>query len=143
MEIPEELQEHKQYSFEVYFRNVLINKARNLHKRNRIRQEHEALFSDLPDKMVESFPWEDEYDLSSPLSFQFLGKDFVLSNYALADAINLLLPKYKEVLLLSFFMEYSDEQIAKILNIPVSTVGTRRRSAIRRLKERMENDDDQ
>ncbi len=26
MEIPEELKEHKQYSFEVYFRNVLINK---------------------------------------------------------------------------------------------------------------------
>ena len=33
MEVAAELMEHKQRSFEVYFRTVLINKARSLHKK--------------------------------------------------------------------------------------------------------------
>lgn len=137
MKVSAELMEHKQYSFEAYFKKVLINKARNLHKKRKIQQAREILFSDLPVETVMAFSYEDQYDLSLPSTYEWQGQRFKFENRALDEALRCLLPKYREILLLAYFMDYTDAQIAERLNIPLSTVGDRRRNAIQRLKERM------
>jgi RNA polymerase sigma-70 factor (ECF subfamily) len=48
--------------------------------------------------------------------------------------------KYREVLILYFFEELSYEEIAKILQIPVSTVGVRLRRGKEKIKVLMEKD---
>lgn len=133
--------EHKQYSFEAYFKKVLINKARNLHKKRIHHQTREILFSDLPNEIVLAYAYEDQYDFSMPSTCEWQGQRFTFENRALGEALRYLLPKYREIILLSYFNDCSDIQIAKCLNIPLSTVGDRRRRAIQQLKERLNNTD--
>ena len=45
------------------------------------------------------------------------------------------LPRFRDVLYLAYFMQYSDKEISELLKIPVSTVTTRRRSTEDKLKE--------
>lgn len=134
--------EHKRYSFEVFFKRVLINKARNLHKKRKQQQDQEISFSDLPVETVMAFSYEDQYDLSLSSSYVWEGERVKFENKALGEALRLLLPKYREILMLSYFMDCSDAEIAAQLAIPISTVGARRRNAIQRLRERMDETDE-
>ena len=70
-----------------------------------------------------------------------MGRYIEQTNRELSGALKLLMPKYRDPLLLSYFVGYSDAEIAKLLDVPVSTVGDRRRNAIRQLRERMEKPD--
>lgn len=142
MKVSAELMEHKQYSFEAYFKKLLINKARNLHKKRKQQQSREILFSDLPIETNMAFSYEDQYDLRLSSNCMWQGKELKFENKALGEAIRLLLPKYREILVLSYFMDCSDIEIALRLAIPVSTVGDRRRNAIQQLRERMDETDE-
>lgn len=142
MNISAEVMEHKRYSFEVFFKRVLINKARNLHKKRKQQQEQEISFSDMPVETIMSFSYEDQYDLSLSSSYVWQGERVKFENKALGEALRLLLPKYREILMLSYFMDCSDAEIAARLAIPISTVGARRRNAIQRLRERMDKTDE-
>ncbi len=51
------------------------------------------------------------------------------------DALEMLPPKYKKILLLRYFKEYSYQQIGEILDKPVNTVGTLINRAKRKLVE--------
>ena len=89
----------------------------------------------LPTEAMIEPSYEDEYGLTEPLLF---GKATIyFSDPRLRAALASLLPKYREVLLLSYFMEYSDAEIGAQLGIPTSTVSGRRRAALRKLKEKM------
>ena len=59
---------------------------------------------------------------------------------AVEKYLNLIDNKYREVLILYFFEELSYEEIAKILQVPVSTVGVRLRRAKEKIKMLMEKD---
>ncbi len=52
----------------------------------------------------------------------------------LTQAIMLLPPKYKEVILLHFYQDMTFREMASVLNIAVSTVGNRVRQACNKLK---------
>ena len=55
-----------------------------------------------------------------------------------ANASNLFPPNKRSVLLLSFFGEYSDCEIARLLGISNATVSYRKKDALRRLRVMME-----
>ena len=138
----QKMAEHKRYTFEVFCKTVLRNKARNIHKKlNRIEQR-EVLFSDMPAELEAMLCREDDYDLTVRIPIKSNGKKFFVENKALAAALTILLPKYRELLYLSYFMEHSDSEISQLLDIPVSTVNNRRMSAIKRLREKMRSEDE-
>lgn len=89
-----------------------------------------------------SFSYEDVYHFSPPIELVSMGRYIEQTNRELSGALKLLMPKYRDSLLLSYFVGYSDAEIAKLLDVPVSTVGDRRRNAIRQLRERMEKPDE-
>lgn len=89
-----------------------------------------------------SFSYEDVYHFSPPIELESMGRYIEQTNRELSGALKLLMPKYRDPLLLSYFVGYSDAEIAKLLDVPVSTVGDRRRNAIRQLRERMEKPDE-
>lgn len=61
-------------------------------------------------------------------------------NYDLLDAITELDEKYKSVLVLRYFKDYSVKQIAEILDCPEGTVKTNIHRGIRELREKMRED---
>ena len=138
----QEMMEHKRYTFEVFCKTVLRNKARNIHKKIARIEQSEVLFADIPPVFEALLCCEDEYHLADRIAIKLDNKEFVVENETLAAALTLLLPKYKEILFLSYFMEYSDREIARVLGISPSTVTTQRASAIKRLREKMRSADE-
>ena len=128
-------EEHIQYAFEVFCKKVLKNKARNLHRKLNTQEGREITMSSLPTENIAEQSYEDEYKFSEPA---LLGKAIVyLDDPPLKVALASLPPKYKEVLLLFYFMGFSDKEIGDQLGVPASTVNKRRRTALRKLKEKM------
>lgn len=85
----------------------------------------------------------DNYSLDEPVVFDIRGQRILVGDLTLAKAIRSLLPKYQEVLLFSYFTDYSDVKISRILGISDRTVQSRRASALRRMRERLGKRDEE
>ena len=80
---------------------------------------------------------EDEYDLDT-CNFRVLGYDVEVKDALIAEALNLLSDKKREVVLLAYFLDMSDTEIAKLLNLRQSTIHYHRTSSLKSLKEFLE-----
>ena len=115
---------HKQYAFEDFMKTVLRNKARNIHKKLDIQEQREAAASNYDESIFDNLMTEDSYALETMIPFCVKEQIFI------GNALFYLQPKYRDVLLLSYFAEWSDSKIARYLNLPVSTVNSRRNQAL-------------
>ena len=60
------------------------------------------------------------------------------SDEQIGEALQYVLPNQRAVLLLSFFKEYTDMEIARLLGISHKTVAYRKKNAIKKLKSLLE-----
>lgn len=79
----------------------------------------------------------DEYEVESKC-FQVLGYDIEVKDALLAYAIQLLSEKKRDVVLLSYFMDMSDTEIARAMNLVRSTVHEHRKRSLELMKKIME-----
>ncbi len=77
----------------------------------------------------------DKYDSTQSVPLGLPELEMRISDPVLAAAIFQFLPRFRDVLYLAYFMQYSDKEISELLKIPVSTVTTRRRSTEEKLRE--------
>lgn len=101
------------------------------------RQRHEVLFSELSQKEISRLFTLDEYRAESKC-FQVLGYDIEVKDALLAETIQSLSEKRQKVVLLSYFMDMSDAEIARAMNLVRSTVHEHRRRSLELMKEIME-----
>ena len=101
------------------------------------RQEHEVLLSELSQKEQNRLFTVDEYKAENKC-FQVLGYDIEVKDALLAEAIQSLSEKKRKVVLLSYFMDMSDAEIARVMNLVRSTVLGHRRRSLELMKEIME-----
>ena len=134
--------ERVQYQFEAFCKLVLKNKARTLHKQLNRQEGREIALSTLPPEAIPEPGYEDEYHFTDPVLSTKQDWQVQIDNPVLRDALASLLPKYREVILLSYFMGYSDTEIAKQLGVQAKTVSSRRKNALSKLKERIGSIDD-
>ena len=106
-----------------------------LHKELTKQNHFEIPIEDLPPEMEQSMQYWDKYDFSQAVPLGLLEQEMRISDPVLAAAIFQFLPRFRDVLYLAYFMQYSDKEISELLKIPVSTVTTRRRSTEDKLKE--------
>ena len=132
---------HKQYAFEDFMKTILRNKARNIHKKLDIQEQREAAASNFDESIFDSLITEDSYVLETMMPFRVKEQVFVVTPH-IGNALSYLQPKYRDILLLSYFAEWSDSKIARYLSLPVSTVNGRRVQALQRLKRIMEYEKD-
>ena len=128
---------HKQYAFEDFMKTVLRNKARNIHRKLDIQEQREAAASDFDESIFDSLITEDSYVLDTMTSFSVKEHVFVVTPH-IGKALSYLQPKHRDILLLSYFAEWSDSKIARYLGLAVSTVNDRRIQALQKLKQIME-----
>ncbi len=79
----------------------------------------------------------DEYTLDHK-RFQVLEYDIDVKDALLAEAIQMLSDRKRDVVLLAYFMGMSDAEIARQLNLVRSTVGEHRKRALELMKKKME-----
>lgn len=80
---------------------------------------------------------EDEYDLKTRI-FQVLGYDVEVKDALIVEALKLLSDKKRDVVLLAYYLDMSDMEIAKLLNLRQSTIHYHRTSSLKSLKEFLE-----
>lgn len=121
-------------AFDAYCKTVLRNKARNHHKKSTRKNTIETSLDELPPELEESMQYKDSYDFSHAVPAGLTGQEMHIEDSALAAAVFQCQPRFREVLYLAYFMEYSDKEIREQLNIPTSTVISRRNSTLERLR---------
>ena len=106
-------------------RSYINSQKRNLTIDNCIIQE------------INSAQVEDDYHVYGR-TFTVRGISLVVRDEVMGECLQFIPPDKRAVLLLSYFGDYSDTQVARILDISNSTVIYRKKDALRRLRALME-----
>lgn len=125
-------------AFNGFCKRVLKNEAMNAHRDTKQRQLREVTFSDLSPLEENQLYVCDKYfaDDEAEQSFVVGGKEITAK--LLAEALHSLPDEKREAVLLYYFFDMNDAEIAKLQNIPRSTVQYRRTSSFDLLKRYLE-----
>ncbi|HFI0080781.1 TPA: RNA polymerase sigma factor [Streptococcus suis] len=99
----------------------------------------ELSFSEMEEHVINQFSYEDTYSIDLTF-FNLYGIDIGVKDELLSDALNSLSNQKRKIMLLYYFMDFNDLEIARILNISRSTVNEHRRSGLVSIKKFMEED---
>ena len=136
----EQYREHIEHTFNAFCKIVLYHAALNAYKKIRRKQQFEVSLDYLREFDFEPVTTTDEYFVryDVPTAFTVRGKTVVVKSEQLAAALLRLPEKRREVLLLWYYLGYSDEEIVKMCSISRSAVFRRRKIALHLLRKEME-----
>ena len=133
---PNRYYEHKQHAFDSFCKKVIRCEAYNAYRAIGRRQDLEITFSQLPEEAMETlatwdvYPWE---YTSFPV-----GSDVILiKDDRLAAALTALPQRFRDILLMYWFLELADREIGERLSLSRRTVNNRRQQAYELLKKLM------
>lgn len=133
--------EHKQHTFDSFCKKVLKYEAYNGYREISRKQMYEISFSELPEEAMEQLAVHDRYPWEYT-SFSVCGNVILIENDRLDDALNELPQENREILLMYWFLDMTDREIAEYLHLARKTVNNRRLKSYRLLKELMGGDTD-
>lgn len=133
----EQFRNYQEQSFDAFCKKVVRNEAINIHNRLAALAEKETPLSALSHSELSAFYYEDTY---RPYQKTYYVQDHPIHVYdqALGDVLQFLTPSRRDVILLCFFMDYSDSDIARLLRISSPAVSARKAVALKKLKELLE-----
>ena len=119
--------------YDSFAKTVLRNKCRKLMKSKKRRNEHETVGTAKMQYLFEREPYHDVYPSEQLV---FCGDEYacIIGNETLYQAMMLLKEEERAILVLDFWYELSDEEIAKKFHITVRTVYNRRQRAFKTIK---------
>ena len=127
-------EEHIRHTFDAFCKKVLRNEARDYLDEIVRKRSREISLSELPAEAMAQFAAYDRY-FAEDSAFDILGCTVYVDNPELAQAIAALPKDKQEVILLFYFLEMSDYEIARRLNMIRRSVTYRRTSTLTLLKE--------
>ena len=124
---------YKEQQFDAFCKAIIRNESADAHRALSKRFAREISVENMIFAELSSLQISDEYHPDAT-SFWVQGRRVIVSDWALGQALRLLPPYRRDVILLSYFMECSDSQIGKLLNMDTRTVCSRRTAALERLR---------
>ena len=137
-----ESRNHKEriaHIFDSYCKRCLKRNTLDLQRKDKKQYEREASFSELSANELASLAVEDEY-FRGAYVFDVLGESVGVTDTDLAVALDKLPADRREIVLMSFFFDMTDKEIAEKLNMARRTVAYRRTSSLEKLKKFMESE---
>lgn len=136
----EQYREHIERTFNAFCKIVLYHAALGVYKKLRKKQQVEVSLDYLREFDFEPATSTDEYFVKYdvPTVFTVLGKTVIVESEQLAAALSRLPEKWREVLLLWYYLGYSDTEIGRLFGVCRSTIFHRRKRALRLLRKEME-----
>jgi len=138
--MPRKHEEHKQHSFDSYCKKILKYAARNFYAKIKKRGERETLFSEMTAQDLAALSATDEYFTAEHI-FSLLGESVAVSDCDLAEALNVLPTDRRDIVLMSFFFDMTDREIAERLNMARRTVAYQRATSLQQLKKLLESEE--
>ena len=124
--------------FNAYCKHTLRNELINASKESKRRQQREVIFSDLAPHEERQLFTVDKYFANEEKDDAFRVGDMKITAKLLAEALRTLPDEKRKAVLLYYFVNKSDVEIAEELGIPRSTVQYRRTSSFEQLKRYLE-----
>ena len=129
------------HQFDSICRKVLRDESRNYKKQLARRAEKETNLSELSEAELGQLYAMDEYPSDSTY-FDVLEYRVGIKDERLAEALAALPSKKRDVILLSYFLDMNDTEIAEKLKVVGATIHYRRTSSLKELKLRLEVKED-
>ena len=149
MELSSSDKERIQHQYDALAKKTLVGEAKSHRRTLAKRAAREVTFSDLSESELAQLFTTDEYESdyfheyeSDYFRFQVSGFDVLVKNELLAEALNALPEKKRDIILLSYFLDMSDAEIAELLNVVRTTVFRHRKSALAKIKQYLEGKTD-
>lgn len=136
-------EQFNEITFEAYCKAAINNAVLKVRQRRAAREKREVLLSDLPENALYDVGAEDkelERAEDERRVFHVRGVDVAVSDERLARAISYLLPKDREIVLLSYFAELTDGEVAQRVKLSRPTVQRRKNAALGKLRNLLEQD---
>jgi DNA-directed RNA polymerase specialized sigma24 family protein len=130
----------KQHAFDSYCKKVLKYAARTIYGKIQKRGKQEATFSELSARELSELYVMDEY-FTDEYVFSVLGESVGVTVCELGEALNALPADRRDIVLMSYFFDMTDKEIAERLNMARRTVAYRRTSSLQELKKLLESED--
>lgn len=123
--------------FCAYCRRTLRNARTDIIRKQAREARWETVFSDMHESELNRLASPDAL-ISEEVVFEVVGREVVVMDTVLADAIHGLSKGDQAIVLLYYFAEWTDRRIAEELGCPRSTVQFRRSKALLALRARLE-----
>ena len=131
---PSDFQKTVQCRFECCLKKIVRSVVKDYYKQLKRQKNKEIFFCELPDIMVDNLPVWDNYDTDYTL-FNVCCTDIRVLDDELAEALKHLSERNRENLLMYYFLEMSDTEIAKRQNISRSGVFQNRHNSLELMKK--------
>ena len=131
---PSDFQKTIQCQFDCKLKRVVKGIVRNYRKELKRRRNKEISYCELPEIVVENLAVWDDYDTDYTI-FNVCGNDIRVYDDELAEALKQLSERNRETLLMYYFLEMSDTEIAKRQNISRSGVFQNRHNSLELMKK--------
>ena len=129
-------------AFDSYIKKILKYAARDHYEQMKRRGEHEISFSALTGDELAELSITDKY-FADEYAFDVLDWKIGVTDFELGEALNELPADKRDIILLSYFLDMTDKEIAEHLELANSTVAYRRTTTLKKLKKIMEENADE
>lgn len=141
MELTPSQKKTVRHQFDSFCRKVLREEARNYERHIAWRSDHEVSLSELSEEQERQMYVLDEYP-SEQTHFRVQGYDVAIENEDLANALTVLPDDKRDIVLLAYFLDMTDQEIADKLDMVRRTVQYKRAQSLKELKKEMEVTED-
>jgi RNA polymerase sigma factor (sigma-70 family) len=136
---PQDREEDIQNVFDSYCKKIIRTKAANIHRQLKRRREREATFSELSPQELAKLAILDRY-FTDEYVFTVLDENIGISNFELGQALDELPIDMRDIILMSYFFEMTDREIADKLNTARRTITDRRADTLQKLRKLLESE---
>ena len=136
---PNSHEQDKLPMFDSFCKKVLKNEVRNYYSELERLRDKEISFSELSTQELGQLSTTDNY-FSTEQTFNVQGRDIIVNDMSIVEALRNLPQHKRDIILLSYFLDLSDVEIGKRLDIVRSTVQYQRTSTLQKLKKMMEEE---
>lgn len=127
--------------FDSFCKTLLKNEMIDYERERNYRLKYEISFSELTQKELRQLEIMDDYIVESEM-FHVFDYDIEVKDELIGEALKSLPEKKRNVILLSFFLDMTDTEIAKYMNLVRSTIHHHRTSSLIALKKDYGGDQD-
>ncbi|URZ16643.1 RNA polymerase sigma factor [Clostridium felsineum] len=137
--VQDDFQTTIQFQFDYMARKVMICTQSNCSRSIGRRSRHELLFSEISDFELNKLQTFDIYHLDNRM-YKILSLDVEVTDYQIAKALDILSKRKRDIILMFYYLEMSDEEIAEEFDVNRSTVYRNRTSALEVIKKLLEEE---
>lgn len=134
----EQFYTYQEQTFDSFCKAVIRNESIDAFRELAHRREHEIEFSAMSPKELASLQAENPYGKYKK-AFRVQGYVVEVCDQTLGEILEYIPSAQRDIVLLSYFLDYSDNEISKLLNMNKNTVQYRRKATLRRLRQLMED----